>query len=64
LPLSAELKLVRALQGRVNERTKAFDAARPPELGPEDQAELESIRRNQKEAESMLRKLRGAIGER
>ncbi len=65
LPLSSELRLVRALQVRVNERTRAFDLARPEkELSPEAKIELESIRAKQAEVERMLRKLAQAVGER
>jgi hypothetical protein len=64
LPLSAELKMVRSLQARVNERTKAFDLARKPELGPEDKLQLHAVQKKQKEVETMLRKLRAAAGER
>jgi len=63
LPLSAELKMVRSLQARVNERTKAFDLARKPDLGAEDKLQLHAIQKKQKEVETMLRKLRAAAGE-
>jgi tetratricopeptide (TPR) repeat protein len=63
LPLSAELKMVRSLQARVNERTKVFDLARKPDLGAEDKLQLHAIQKKQKEVETMLRKLRAAAGE-
>ncbi len=65
LPLSSELKMVRALQARVNERTRAFDAVRKPagELAPEEKIQLNAIAKKQKDVEGMLRKLREAAGE-
>jgi hypothetical protein len=36
LPNSAELKLLRSAQMRVNRRTQAFDQARPAEGGVDD----------------------------
>jgi hypothetical protein len=65
LPASAELKMVRSLQRRVNERTRAFDLARPEgDLDPAAKLEVEAIARKQEEIERMLRKLAGAVGER
>ncbi|MBI4600646.1 MAG: hypothetical protein HY721_01670, partial [Planctomycetes bacterium] len=64
LPLSSELKMVRALQARVNERTQTFDLARSrPDLTPEEKLQLNAIARKQKEVERMLRKLGAAVGE-
>ncbi len=65
LPLSSELKMVRALQQRVNERTKAFDLKRKPEaeLGPEERLQLGVTQKKQGQVESMLRKLKDAAGE-
>jgi hypothetical protein len=63
LPLSAELKMVRSLQARVNQRTREFDLARKPELTPEDKLQVSAIQKKQKEVEAMLRKLRAAVGE-
>ena len=59
LPLSTELKLVRALQLRVNQRTKDFDLGRKPEadLAPEDKLQVNAIAKKQKEVEELLRKL-------
>jgi len=66
LPLSAELKMVRALQARVNERTRAFDLGRKPEgtLSPESKLQLGAIQKKQTEVEEMLRKLKETVGER
>jgi hypothetical protein len=66
LPLSTELKLVRSLQARVNERTSEFDLKRKPEveLGPEEKLQVHAIEVKQKDVEGMLRKLSQAAGER
>ena len=58
--------MVRALQERVNERTRSFEAARPQDgpLGPEEKLQLGILQRKQKEVEAMLQKLRDAVGER
>jgi hypothetical protein len=66
LPVSTELKLVRALQARVNERTRDFDRSRPAEgtLDPEDKLQVDAIAKKQKEVEGMMRDLSRAIGER
>ena len=66
LPLSTELKLVRSLQLRVNERTTEFDLNRRAqgELGPEEKLQVHSIEAKQKEVEGMLSKLSQAAGER
>ena len=65
LPLSSELKMVRALQARVNERTQVFDANRKDAatLAPEEKLQIGLIQTKQKEVEDMLRKLREAVGE-
>jgi len=63
LPLSAELKMVRSLQARVNERTRERDLARKPDLTPEEKLQVGAIQKKQKEVETMLRKLRAAVGE-
>ncbi|MGQ9592793.1 MAG: hypothetical protein ACUVYA_21145, partial [Planctomycetota bacterium] len=65
LPLSAELRMVRALEARVCERTRAFDEARPGDpLDPESKLRLDAISKKQKEVERMLRRLAEAAGER
>jgi hypothetical protein len=65
LPLSVELKLVRTLQLRVNERTQNFDLQRKPDaaLDAEDKLQLGAVSKKQKEVEGMLRKLGQAAGE-
>jgi hypothetical protein len=66
LPHSVELKLVRTLQLRVNERTQTFDLQRKPDaaLDSEDKLQLGAISKKQREVEGMLRKLGQAAGER
>jgi hypothetical protein len=56
IPPLAELKLLRALQAEVNERTEAFDKAHPDrsKLNPEEQTELDTIRRMQAELAALL----------
>ncbi|MCX7805721.1 MAG: hypothetical protein N3A38_11110, partial [Planctomycetota bacterium] len=62
LPRSAELKLLKSAQLRVNDRTAAFDKARPKTetLSPEIRAQIERIARRQeavrKMAEDMIEK--------
>jgi hypothetical protein len=66
LPLSTELKLVRMLQVRVNERTRDFDLDRVPDvdLNAEQKLQVDAIAKKQKDVEDMLRKLSQAVGER
>ena len=56
LPPLAQLKLLRAMQNEVNARTKAFLEAHPDpaKLGPKQQAEIQDIRREQKEVGDLL----------
>jgi hypothetical protein len=56
LPPLAQLKLLRAMQNEVNARTEAFQKAHPDpaKLGPKQQAELQDIRREQKEVGDLL----------
>ncbi|HVR73656.1 MAG TPA: hypothetical protein VMT52_04965 [Planctomycetota bacterium] len=65
LPLSSELKMVRSLQKRVNERTTAFDLARKGDaaLSPEEKLQVHAIAKKQGEVEDMLRKLKTAARE-
>jgi hypothetical protein len=61
VPDSAELKLLKAAQLRVNERTRSFDAARPQgPLGPEMSGQVRKIAERQADvarmAEDMLRR--------
>lgn len=64
LAKSAELKMVRALQVRVNRRTSRFDNARKTEeLSSEARIRLLEIGRKQKEVEKLLRKIARSIGQ-
>ncbi len=64
LAKSAELKMVRALQVRVNRRTERFDVRREGEqLSVEAKLQLQEIGRKQKEVEKLLRKIAGSIGQ-
>ena len=64
LAKSAELKMVRALQLRVNRRTTRFNSARKiDELSNEARTQLREIGRKQKEIEKLLRKIAGSIGQ-
>lgn len=56
IPPLAQLKLLRALQAEVNERTSAFDAAHADrtKLTPEQQVELGALRTAQAELASLL----------
>ena len=64
LAKSAELKMVRALQIRVNRRTGRFDGTREGEkLSAEAKNQLQEIGRKQKEIEKLLRKIAGSIGQ-
>ena len=64
LAKSAELKMVRALQVRVNRRTGRFDGSREGEkLSTEAKTQLREIGRKQKEIEKLLRKIAGSIGQ-
>lgn len=59
LAKSQELKMVRALQMRVNKRTRDFDLDRPEtdELPPELKIQVQAIAKKQKEIEGILRKV-------
>jgi len=64
LAKSAELKMVRALQLRVNRRTTRFNNARKiDDLSNEARTQLREIGRKQKEIEKLLRKIAGSIGQ-
>ena len=64
LAKSAELKMVRALQLRVNRRTSRFDTARKSvDLSSEARSRLREIGRKQKEVEKLLRKIARSIGQ-
>ena len=64
LAKSAELKLVRALQLRVNKRTTAFDATRADgrELTKDEKEELKALAEKQHQVETILRKVAGLLG--
>jgi hypothetical protein len=59
IPPLAQLKLLRALQAEVNERTAEFDKANPdPEKwSPAQKAEIESIRKAQSDLAALLEEL-------
>jgi hypothetical protein len=59
IPALAQLKLLRALQAEVNERTAAFDRAHPDpsKLTPEEQAELDAIHTAQADLGALLEEL-------
>lgn len=64
LAKSAELKMVRALQIRVNRRTNRFDGNRnDEELSSQLRTQLREIGRKQKEVERLLRRIAGSIGQ-
>jgi hypothetical protein len=65
LPPMAQLKLLRALQKEVNDKTKAFTQKHPDpkKLDAKAQAELEEIRREQKEVADLLDHLTRPPGE-
>jgi len=64
LAKSAELKMVRALQLRVNRRTKRFHNSRKTdELSGPARTQLREIGRKQKDVEKLLRKIAGSIGQ-
>lgn len=65
LPSLGQLKLLRALQAEVNARTEAFHKKHPKldRLEPKEKAELESIRRDQKEVAELLEELMRPAGE-
>src|SRR5262249_28774805 len=56
LPPLAQLRLLRSLQKEVNDRTEAFRKKHPDldKLGPKEKAELQEIRREQKEVADLL----------
>ncbi len=66
LPASAELKMVRSLQTRVNELTQVLDGQRAPEgeLSPVQKLELDAVARRQTQVKTLLRKLARSVGER
>ena len=59
IPPLAQLKLLRALQEEVNERTEAFAKAHPDpsKLTPEQQTELDAVRSAQAELAALLEEL-------
>ncbi len=59
LPPLAQLRLLRRMQKEVNDRTEAFNKNRPDreKLGAKEKAELESVRRDQKEVADLLEEL-------
>jgi len=59
LPNSAELKLLRAAQMRVNRRTQAFDASRPGtgDLDGTQKNEVQNIANRQSEIAEMTQKI-------
>jgi hypothetical protein len=65
LPPMAQLKLLRALQKEVNDRTKAFMEKHPDpkKLTPKELAELQEIRQEQKEVADLLEHLTRPAGE-
>jgi hypothetical protein len=64
LAKSAELKMVRALQLRVNRRTSRFDTSRKSvELSSETRSQLREIGRKQKGVEKLLRRIARSIGQ-
>ena len=64
LAKSAELKMVRALQLRINRRTSRFDTSRKSvDLSSEARSQLREIGRKQKEVEKLLRKIARSIGQ-
>ena len=63
LAKSSELKMVRALQLRVNKRTTGFDLGRRgEELSPGAKLQIEEIARKQKHVENLLRRVARSIG--
>ena len=64
LAKSAELKMVRALQLRINRRTSRFDTSRKSvDLSSEARSHLREIGRKQKEVEKLLRRIARSIGQ-
>ena len=65
LPPLAQLKLLRAMQKEVNEKTAAFRKPHPDldNLSARDRKELDEIRREQKEVADLLEKLTEPDGE-
>jgi hypothetical protein len=63
IPPLAQLKLLRALQAEVNERTTAFDATHPDrsKLTPEQQSDLDAIRTAQAELAALLEEISPAV---
>src|SRR5262249_33861605 len=61
LPPLAQLKLLRAMQEDVNERTEAFRKAHPDldNLTEKEKTELATIRRDQQDIAGLLEELRG-----
>jgi hypothetical protein len=59
LPPLGQLKLLRAMQAEINERTEAFRRKHPDlaELDERTRAELEAIRRDQREVADLLQEL-------
>ena len=65
MPPLAQLKLLRAMQQEVNTRTEAFRKAHhdASKLGPKEKAELDDIRREQKEVGDLLKLLTQPAGD-
>lgn len=58
VPPSAELKMLRSLQKRLNERTRRYDDARGEEpLPPDRKAQIQRLADEQKRIEDLTRKL-------
>ncbi len=58
LPTSAELKMIRSMQARLNERTRRFDLDRAvEELDLEEKRQARALADRQKEIEDLLRKV-------
>jgi DNA repair exonuclease SbcCD ATPase subunit len=66
IPPTAQLKLLRAMQKELNERTEAFRKKHPDleKLGPKEKAELRGLRQEQKEIADLLGELTRPAGER
>jgi hypothetical protein len=57
VPGSAELKLLRTAQKRVNDRTSSFEAARPPALTPAQQLLVKRIAELQRDVHNLAEEL-------
>jgi hypothetical protein len=65
LPPLAQLRLLRKMQAEVYQRTDEFNQKHPntKQLGPKERAELEEIRREQKDVADLLEELTRPVGE-